>query len=54
VAQYYHDNRLNHIEEGAQAIHGIGILCRKALLNKGVGLRLLNDDVVATLAEAAD
>lgn len=54
VEQYYRDNRLNPIHEGTEAIHGIDILGRKILLNKGAGLTLLMETVGKTLTEARE
>ena len=52
VEQYYRDNRLNPIHEGTEAIHGLDILGRKLVMNKGAGFELFNRAVNRTLAEA--
>ena len=52
VEQYYRDNRLNAIHEGAEAIHGLDILGRKVMMKQGAGLKLFNQAVNNTLAEA--
>jgi len=52
VEQYYRDNRLNPIHEGTEAIHGLDLLGRKVLMNKGVGMKLFTQSVLAT-AESA-
>jgi len=52
VEQYYRDNRLNPIHEGAEAIHGLDILGRKVGMNGGAGFSLFVETVELTLAEA--
>ena len=52
VEQYYRDNRLNPIHEGTDAIHGLDVLGRKVLLNKGAGLKLFTETVLATIEQA--
>lgn len=52
VEQYYRDNRLNPIHEGTEAIHGLDLLGRKVLLNKGAGLTLFTETVLATIEQA--
>ncbi|MGU3292825.1 acyl-CoA dehydrogenase [Williamsia sp. M5A3_1d] len=49
VEQYYRDNRLNPIHEGAHGIHGLDLLGRKVVMNGGKGLQLL----VGTITETA-
>ena len=41
VEQYYRDNRLNPIHEGTEGIHGLDLLGRKVLQEKGKGYRLI-------------
>ncbi|KQS00426.1 acyl-CoA dehydrogenase [Williamsia sp. Leaf354] len=50
VEQYYRDNRLNPIHEGAHGIHGLDLLGRKVVMNGGKGLQLL----VGTITESVD
>ena len=52
VEQYYRDNRLNPIHEGTEAIHGLDVLGRKVIQNKGTGFKLFIDTVLATLEQA--
>ncbi|GAB1268039.1 acyl-CoA dehydrogenase [Aurantivibrio infirmus] len=52
VEQYYRDNRLNPIHEGAEAIHGIDILGRKVGMNNGAVLKLFVSSVEKTLGDA--
>ncbi|MBJ7288820.1 acyl-CoA dehydrogenase [Williamsia sp.] len=55
VEQYYRDNRLNPIHEGAHGIHGLDLLGRKVVMQDGAGLKLLVETITATIdrAEAA-
>jgi len=53
VEQYYRDNRLNPIHEGTEAIHGLDVLGRKVLLNKGAGFKLFIDTVNASIEQAS-
>ena len=52
VEQYWRDNRLNMIHEGAHGIHGLDLLGRKVRLNEGAGLRLYAERVLATVSKA--
>jgi alkylation response protein AidB-like acyl-CoA dehydrogenase len=52
VEQYWRDQRLNMIHEGAHGIHGIDLLGRKVRLAEGAGLRLLATRVQATAEDA--
>ncbi|MFT3715828.1 MAG: acyl-CoA dehydrogenase [Gordonia sp. (in: high G+C Gram-positive bacteria)] len=52
VEQYYRDNRLNPIHEGAKAIHGLDLLGRKVVMNGGQGFTVLADAIGATIAKA--
>jgi butyryl-CoA dehydrogenase len=51
--QLYRDQRLNPIHEGAEAIHALDLLGRKAVMNEGAAYRTFRAAVDATLAEAA-
>ena len=48
VEQYYRDNRLNLIHEGAHGIHGLDLLGRKMTMDGGAGLRLLAETITTT------
>ncbi|MFC6761492.1 acyl-CoA dehydrogenase [Sulfitobacter porphyrae] len=52
VEQFYRDQRINPIHEGAEAIHGLDILGRKARMRDGAAIRAFADEVNATLAQA--
>ena len=52
VEQYYRDNRLNPIHEGANGIQAIDLLGRKSLLGDGAALKLLWQDMQACVADA--
>ncbi|TYQ11512.1 UNVERIFIED_ORG: butyryl-CoA dehydrogenase [Gordonia westfalica J30] len=54
VEQYYRDNRLNPIHEGAQGIHGLDLLGRKVIMQGGAGLALLAETIGATVARARE
>ncbi|MFC0315004.1 acyl-CoA dehydrogenase [Gordonia phosphorivorans] len=53
VEQYYRDNRLNPIHEGAHGIHGLDLLGRKVIMDSGAGFAVLADAIGATVARAA-
>ncbi len=53
VERIYRDNRLNHIHEGTHAIHGLDILGRKVRIGNGAALKILAEEVTATIADAA-
>lgn len=53
VEQYWRDNRLNMIHEGAHGIQALDLLGRKVLMEQGRGLKLLAARMLAT-AQAAD
>ncbi|NDK91610.1 acyl-CoA dehydrogenase [Gordonia desulfuricans] len=53
VEQYYRDNRLNPIHEGAHGIHGLDLLGRKVIMRGGAGLQLLVETIGETLTRAA-
>jgi len=48
VEQYWRDNRLNMIHEGAHAIHGLDLLGRKVRVDQGAGLALFARQVAKT------
>ena len=52
VEQYWRDNRLNMIHEGAHGIQAADLLGRKVLMENGRGLTLLVERVSATIARA--
>jgi len=54
VERFYRDNRLNHIHEGAHAIHGIDLLGRKVRMQDGAALKALAQAVMATINEARE
>ncbi|MGC4933671.1 acyl-CoA dehydrogenase [Gordonia sp. DT30] len=53
VEQYYRDNRLNPIHEGAHGIHGLDLLGRKVIMRDGAGLTLLAQTIGETIEAAA-
>ncbi|MEO9329867.1 acyl-CoA dehydrogenase [Gordonia aurantiaca] len=52
VEQYYRDNRLNPIHEGAHGIHGLDLLGRKVTMQGGAALALLAETIAATVEKA--
>jgi alkylation response protein AidB-like acyl-CoA dehydrogenase len=52
VEQYWRDNRLNMIHEGAHGIQAADLLGRKVLMENGRGLALLVDRIYNTVAHA--
>ncbi len=54
VERLYRDNRLNHIHEGTHAIHGIDLLGRKVSMFDGAALKLLLQEVHATLSATSE
>ncbi len=52
VEQYWRDNRLNPIHEGANGIQALDLLGRKALMENGAALKGLLRAIAATAAEA--
>ncbi len=52
VEQFYRDNRLNPIHEGAHGIHGLDLLGRKVIMNGGAGLELLANTITQTTDRA--
>jgi butyryl-CoA dehydrogenase len=53
VEQYWRDNRLNMIHEGAHGIQAMDLLGRKVLMENGRGLQLLGARISATIRRAA-
>jgi len=52
LEQYYRDIRVNAIYEGTTTIHGMDILGRKVMLEKGKALKLILKEMQATMAKA--
>ena len=52
VEQYWRDNRLNMIHEGAHGIQAMDLLGRKVLMENGRGMQLLAARMHATMARA--
>jgi len=52
LEQLYRDQRLNPIHEGAEGIHGLDLLGRKAAMLDGACYRAFRESVAATLAES--
>jgi butyryl-CoA dehydrogenase len=52
VEQYWRDNRLNMIHEGAHGIQALDLLGRKVLMENGRGIQLLGERIAATAARA--
>ena len=52
VEQYWRDNRLNMIHEGAHGIQALDLLGRKVLMEQGRGMQLLAARMQATMARA--
>ncbi|KFN43243.1 hypothetical protein N790_11065 [Arenimonas malthae CC-JY-1] len=53
VEQYWRDNRLNPIHEGANGIQGLDLLGRKVMMAGGAALSLLRGEITGTAREAA-
>ncbi|GAB92878.1 acyl-CoA dehydrogenase [Gordonia rhizosphera] len=53
VEQYYRDNRLNAIHEGAHGIHGLDLLGRKVTMQGGAGLALLVETIATSIERAS-
>jgi butyryl-CoA dehydrogenase len=53
VEQYWRDNRLNMIHEGAHGIQALDLLGRKVLMENGRGLQLLGERIGQTMRRAA-
>lgn len=54
VERLYRDNRLNSIHEGTKGIHGIDLLGRKVLQNRGEALDFLLEDMRNSIANIRD
>jgi butyryl-CoA dehydrogenase len=54
VERLYRDNRLNHIHEGTQGIHGLDLLGRKVAMQGGAAFRALVEHITETIATARD
>jgi alkylation response protein AidB-like acyl-CoA dehydrogenase len=54
VEQFYRDNRLNPIHEGAHGIHGLDLLGRKVVLRDGALFKALGAEIQKTIAKALD
>jgi butyryl-CoA dehydrogenase len=52
VEQYWRDNRLNMIHEGAHGIHGLDLLGRKVRMADGAALTALSARVMRSIAQA--
>ena len=52
LEQFYRDQRLNPIHEGAEAIHGLDLLGRKLNLYGGAGYRYFKEDINADITSA--
>jgi len=52
VEQYYRDNRLNPIHEGANGIQALDLLGRKVLMENGAALQLLLQEIQGDIAQA--
>ncbi|EGD56379.1 acyl-CoA dehydrogenase [Gordonia neofelifaecis] len=52
VEQFYRDNRLNPIHEGAHGIHGLDLLGRKVVMDGGRGLAVLTETIGETIDRA--
>jgi len=53
VEQFYRDNRLNPIHEGAHGIHGLDLLGRKVILRDGALFKALGAEIQKTISKAA-
>ena len=53
VEQYYRDNRLNPIHEGANGIQALDLLGRKVLLENGAALQLLLQEIQSDIVRAS-
>jgi alkylation response protein AidB-like acyl-CoA dehydrogenase len=52
VEQYYRDNRLNPIHEGANGIQALDLLGRKVVMENGAALQLLQREIQNDIAQA--
>lgn len=53
VEQFYRDNRLNPIHEGANGIQAMDLLGRKVVMSGGAALQLFNAEIEKAIADAA-
>lgn len=49
VEQYYREARIHPIHEGTTGIHGLDLLGRKVLIHEGLGLKMLQQEILLTL-----
>lgn len=49
VEQYYREARIHPIHEGTTGIHGLDLLGRKVLIQEGLGWKLLQKEIEATI-----
>jgi len=54
LEQHYRDIRINAIYEGTTTIHGMDILGRKVMLEKGKALKLLLEEIKGTIVAASE
>ncbi|MGB3603866.1 acyl-CoA dehydrogenase [Gordonia sp. (in: high G+C Gram-positive bacteria)] len=54
VEQFYRDNRLNPIHEGAHGIHGLDLLGRKVVMDGGKGFGVLAETITETITRARE
>jgi alkylation response protein AidB-like acyl-CoA dehydrogenase len=54
VEQFYRDNRLNPIHEGANGIQAIDLLGRKVVMRGGAALALMEREIWETIGEAGE
>lgn len=52
LEQIYRDVRINSIYEGTTTIHGMDLLGRKVIMNKGAGMKLLMENIQGVMKEA--
>lgn len=53
VERLYRDNRLNHIHEGTWGIQAIDLLGRKVRIAGGAAVKILGEEINATISEAS-
>lgn len=54
VEQYYREARIHPIHEGTTGIHGLDLLGRKVLMNKGEAMQYLLEEMEKTIHQALD
>ena len=52
LEQIFRDIRVNSIYEGTTTIHGLDLLGRKVLMQNGLAVRYLNEELLATIKDA--